>query len=286
MKRSTDVEIELAALDELPSDPAELTARLAAALGAKHCRVVAKGARLAEERLHYASIPALVAAYARFVDQPVKADPVCIAKKAVVRALVALDCDDAEFFRGCLACRQLEPVWGGKRDTAAEVRAAAAMGLVATGHPRALVALAGLLRDPEPEARVGAARAIACGNPHEAELLLRSKVLAGDSEPAVIGECFTGLLGVEPDESIPFVVAALQAEDESVSELAALALGESRLPEALAPLLHAWHAAVGKHAFRRALLRAVAAHRSEEALAWLLALVADERRPSSARSCA
>jgi len=276
MKRSADVDHELATLDTLPSDRAEQAALLATHLGAKHCRVVAKAARLAEDGLHYDLIPALIAAYDRFVDKPVKTDPVCIAKKAVLRALVALDCDDVEFFFKALACRQLEPVWGGKRDTAAEVRAAAAMGLVASGDARALVVLASLLHDPEPEARIGAVRAVACGNPREAELLLRSKVLAGDAEPAVLGECLTGLLGVEPDESIPFVAASLRTQDEAVAELAALALGESRLPAALAPLVEAWRGAVGKHAFRRALLRAIAAHRSEEGFAWLLGLVAEE----------
>ena len=43
-------------------------------------------------------------------------------------------------------------------------------------------------------------RAIACGNPREAEVLLRFKVLVGDSEAEVVEECFTGLLTVAPQE--------------------------------------------------------------------------------------
>jgi HEAT repeat protein len=183
------------------------------------------------------------------------------------------------FFRRGLAYRQLEPVWGGTADTAVDVRASCAMGLVASGYSRALVELTSLLNDPEPGARLGAVRAIACGNPREAELLLRSKALSGDAEPQVLGECLTGLLTVEPEESLEFVAAYLEHDDEAVRELAALALGESRLDAALAPLKAAWSGVLLGEEFRRALLRAVAAHRSEAAAAWLLDLVAEVRPP-------
>jgi hypothetical protein len=60
---------------------------------------------------------------------------------------------------------------------------------------RALVEVAELLTDSEPPVRAGAARAIARGNPREAELLLRSKVLAGGArlaESRVGGRVGTG----------------------------------------------------------------------------------------------
>jgi HEAT repeat protein len=168
-------------------------------------------------------------------------------------------------------------VWGGTADTAVDVRASCAMGLVASGYSRALVELTGLLHDGDASGRIGAIRAIACGNPREAELLLRSKILAGDAEPQVLGECFTGLLGVEPEESLGFVGAYLQHGDEAVRELAALALGESRQERALPLLTEAWGGVLLGDEFRRALLRAVAAHRSEAAFAWLLAIVGEGR---------
>jgi hypothetical protein len=139
------------------------------------------------------------------------------------------------------------------------------------------VELTALLNDPEPGARIGAVRAIACGNPREAELLLRAKVLAGDAEPQVLGECFTALLDVEPDESIGFVAAHLSHGDGAVRELAALALGESRLDAALAPLKEAWGGVLLADEFRRALLRAAAAQRSEAAFDWLLEIAAEAR---------
>ena len=253
------VDDELEQLDELAGERAHIIATLKRALAANHCRIVAKSARLAEDGLLYDLVPALLEAYDGLLDKPLKRDPSSLAKKAIARALVALDCNDVEFFRRGLEYRQLEPVWGGTTDTAADVRASCAMGLVACGYSRALVELTALLNDSEAAARMGAVRAIACGNPREAELLLRSKALAGDAEPQVLGECFTALLSVEPEESIAFVAAYLAHSDDTVRELAALALGESGLDGALAPLKDAWSGVLLSDEFRRALLQAAAA---------------------------
>src|SRR5215831_3951845 len=176
------VERQLAELDELPVDRGARSRPLEDALTLGHYRVAAKAARLTGDSLLYDLIPALLAAYRRFLDKPIKSDPNCYAKKAIARALVALDCEDVEFFLAGLTLKQMEPVWGGTADTAADVRGTCALGLVATGYPRALVSFAGLLYDPEPDARIGAIRAAANGTPREAELLLRSKALAGDEQ--------------------------------------------------------------------------------------------------------
>jgi HEAT repeat protein len=278
-KDAKSIEQELASLDALPADRAARAEPLSAALAHKHYRMVAKAARLAAEGLHYDLVPDLRAAYSRFVDKPPKTDPNCYAKKAIVRALVGLEHDDADFFLAAMGLRQMEPVWGGTADTAADVRATAAMGLVATGTPRALVALAALLYDPLPDARVGAVRAVAYGTPREAELLLRSKILAGDAEPGILGECFTALLAVAPEESAPFVAAYLHHADVVLRELAALALGESRVPGALDVLRAAWDEPVLAEEYRFVLIRAAAAHRSEGALDWLVQLAAESRVP-------
>jgi len=271
------VDEKLAELDALPTDRGARSVPLAAALAHRHYRVVAKAARLAGDGLLYDLMPALRGAYPRFLDKPVKADPNCIAKKAIVRALVALDCDDVEFLLAGLRLRQMEPVWGGTADTAADVRGSCAMGLAASGYPRALVAIAALLYDAEPDARLGAVRAVACGHPREAELLLRSKVLAGDAEPAILGECFTALLSIEAEESLAFVAPYLNQADGVLRELAALALGESRAPGALQVLKAAWSEVLLADEFRSALIRAAAAHRSEAALDWLLSIAGESR---------
>ena len=247
-------EEKLAELDEaLAADAAGRGARLGVALRDKHYRVVAKAARLAAEGLHYELVPALVDAFRRFLDNAVKADPTCFAKKALLRALVELDCDDVAFYQEALGYRQMEPVWGGSTDTAVDVRASAAMGLVASGYSRALVDVVTLLYDKEHDARAGAARAIACGNPREAELLLRAKILAGDAEAVVLGECFAGLLAAAPEDSVDFVARYLDAADEEVREQAALALGGSKLDAArhTAPRAAAGRGAEPQRARRR-----------------------------------
>jgi hypothetical protein len=275
------VDAELAVLDELPADRAAKVEALQRALSG-HYRVAAKAARAAEDSLLYELVPSLLTSYGRFLDKPLKQDPSCYAKKALARALVTLDCNDVEFFLRGVRYRQLEPVWGGTADTAVDVRASCAMGLVASGYSRALVELTAFLNDADAAARIGAVRAIACGNPREAELLLRSKVLSGDAEPQVLGQCFTGLIAVMPEESIGFVAGYLGHTDDAVRELAALALGESRLDAALAPLKEAWNGVLGGEDFRRALLRAAAAHRSDAAFDWLIALAAEARVPVAA----
>jgi hypothetical protein len=276
------VDEQLAALDALPKDRGEKIRRLERALATGHHRVIAKVARLAEDALLYELEPALLAAYPRLLEKPLKVDPSCNGKKAIVHALVALDCNRSEFFRGCVGYRQLEPVWGGTTDTAVDVRVSAAMGLVASGYPRALVELTALLADGEAEARAGAVRAIACGNPREAELLLRYKALTGDPEPRVLGECFTALLAVAPEESLELVAGHLQHADEAVREVAALALGESRLDGVVPCLRQAWGDVLVSETLRRSLVRAAAAHRSVAAADWLAALLG-EARPASAR---
>jgi HEAT repeat protein len=152
------------------------------------------------------------------------------------------------------------------------VRSSCAMGLAACGDVRAVAELTALLNDPEKEARCGAARAIACGNPYEAEAVLRLKVHMGDSEPQVIGECFAALLAIQPEHSLAFVAAYLSCSDEALREYAALALGESRRPEALELLRSAWDELVAPEA-RGALIRAAALHRSEPAFEWLLGII-------------
>jgi HEAT repeat protein len=274
------VEEKLSELEAAAADVdrnAQCTA-IGSALADKHYRLVAKAARLAADALLYELTPALLAAYPRFLEQPVKRDPNCLAKKAIARALVALDCEDTEFFRRGLRYRQPEPVWGGTVDTAVDIRCSCAMGLVASGSPRALADLCELLADPEVDARAGAARAIACGTPREAELLLRAKAVCGDAEPQVIGACFIGLFSVEPDESVEFVARYLDDRDDAISEAAALALGESRQEAALDRLKIAWDGVLLKPGFRRSLIRAAAIHRSDRAFDWLVSLVDEADR--------
>jgi len=251
------------------------------ALSDRHYLLVARAAELCAERLIYDLEPDLIHAHTRLLEGSIKKDPGCTAKGAIARALVALDSQASAFYVAGMHYRQQEPVWGGTVDTAVDLRCSCAMGLVSTPYPRALIELVGLLHDPEPHARSGAVRAIACAEPLGAEAVLRSKALAGDPEPEVIGECLAGLLRLEPDEAPVFVASFLDGADPAVRELAALALGESRLDVALEELLERWDAQPFKRDADRVLLRAAVLHRSEAAFDWLCSVAAKGDRVSA-----
>jgi HEAT repeat protein len=123
-------------------------------------------------------------------------------------------------------------------------------------------------------ARLGAVKAIAETGKPEAELLLRLNVIRGDSETEVTGECFAGLLGLMPQRSIEFVSGYLQSDNETVAEMAALVLGESRLTAAFPALREAWTRQLSS-SVRRSVLFAIATLRRDEAIDWLVNLLSE-----------
>jgi len=106
----------------------------------------------------------------------------------------------------------------------------------------------------------------------EAELLLRAKALAGDAEPAVMGDCFLALMELAPGASLRFVGRFIDGPDDVLAEEAALAVGESRTPEALGLLMERWRGSV-RAELKEALLVPIALTRQETALEFLLGVV-------------
>lgn len=254
-------------------DRATQNAAITQALASTSFRVVAKAATLAGERALHERIPDLLAAWPRFLRNAVKQDPQCLAKGAITAALLALECDDVDFWLAGTRCVQSEPSWGRAVDTAVDVRCNCALGLVNSRHRRAVVELTTLLNDPEKRVRAGAARAISCGDPQQAEPLLRFKIEVGDADAEVLAECFSALLSIAPEESMALVGSRLSDRDEAVRDYAALALGESRHPFALDHLIAAWKQPFASAGLRGALARAAALHRSEAAFDWLIGVI-------------
>lgn len=215
----------------------------------------------------------LVAAFNRFLNDPVRNDPTCAAKIAIVETLNRSAFIDADLFTRGLRHNQMEPVYGGREDTAAGLRAACALGLARSDPPEVLLELATLLADSEADARIGAVRAISMASRPGSAPLLWYKANVGDSEPSVMYECFTALLLLAPESALPFVADRLHGEQEVLAETAALALGASRQPAALPLLISAWDDSA-EVVFRRALLTAIATHGSEEGFTFLLGLLA------------
>ncbi len=277
-KTRRTIEDKLAALDAIRQGETveNENSTLKKALTDRNNRVVAKAATVSAEKLNYDLIPDLLAAYERFLVNPGKTDKTCAAKRAIGRALYELDYHGTDFYLGGLRYRQSEPVWGGSVDTAVELRCTCAIGLASTTYPRAVLDLIELLHDPEAQARVGAVRAISLLAPYDAEIALRSKILQSDEEPEVIGECFSALLKIESEFSLPFVAAFLNDPRDDIREMAALSLGESRLDDAFASLKSCWQRVFVDNAFRNILLRAMVLHRSHASFDFLLSIIEKE----------
>ncbi len=228
---------------------------------------------------------ALVAGWDRILAGSAKHDKGCRAKTALARALVRLDCDCEALFLAGIRLRQPEPVWGGSVDTAAELRGICAAGLAQLQVPEAANELAVLLADAETEARLGAARALAQLDAWRAEPLLRLKILSGEADLKVLGECFLSLLRLAPENGVDFVSRFLTDADPARGEAAALALGESRLETALPPLRRVWEE-IPDRDLRRTVLLAIAMLHTEPALEFLLQLAREEALPTAVEAVA
>ncbi len=233
--------------------------------------VIAKAAKIAGELQLQAVIPELVKAFETLLQNPVETDPKCWGKEAISKALINLGhSESATFLRG-LRHVQMEPIWGTEVDTAATLRGTCALALLqCTDLTREdkLWRLMRALTDKQAPVRIDAARALEQLEGIEAALLLRLKARMGDSESSVTGQALESLLGVEGETAVPFVSEFLTSRDDEVREQAALALGASRVPAAIALLIETW----GK--FRsEALLRGISASRQESAIQFLLDLL-------------
>ncbi len=241
MKRDA-IEEKVAALDALRDTPSSALEPVRKALKDRNNLVAAKAAKLAGQLLLSDAVPDLLQAFDHFLKDASKTDPKCWAKVAIVKALRELDYDDPELFLRGMDHVQLEAAWGGRTDSAGELRGACALAIVGCSMPREaiLLRLADLLADAEMRVRIDAARAIAQLPGGDSILMLRVKALAGDAEPAVTGQCFLSLLGMEPRGSVAFVARYLDHSDEALRFEAAAALGECPDVLAVETLIERW----------------------------------------------
>jgi HEAT repeat protein len=271
----------LEAIRHEPDSPVVL-AVLRKGLASARNRVAARAARLAGERAAAELIPDLEDAFERFLRNPVKSDPGCLAKQTIVEVLADLGHAGEELYLRGARHVQLEPAWGPPVDTAADLRGLCGMALVQTGYPEAHFVLVDLLHDPEVQTRRHAVRGLTAFESQASELLLRMKARTGDPEPDVVGLCLAGLMAMAPDRSLPFLGEFLDGDDPALREEAALALGESRHPKAFPRLKACWDRNVDSDA-RQALALPIALCRGEESLAFLLGMV-EEGAPTLAEA--
>lgn len=278
MPKRPTLEDRLAELDALRGEPkTDATVEaLRHALGLKNSFIVARAAELVGEFELRELGDALVSAFDRLIDAGHEVDKGCRGKLAVVDALQKMNTgEDRVFLRGAMHV-QMEPVYGGRVDTAGGLRNTSAIGLVRMNHPESLLVLADLLADPDSGVRSDAARTLAYRGAADGLPLLRMRVRMGDEDPNVLTECLLAMLQLDAGRSLDFVEAVFLGADPLLSESAALAVGQSRQPEGLDRLRRWWNQTQDKD-LRKTLVLAIAMLRTDDATAYLIAQVGQGR---------
>jgi hypothetical protein len=284
MAKSRKLDELLTALEQIQAQPdsAEGLTTLRHILASRQSLAIARAAKLIGKVQLAELMPPLTQAFGQLLLKPTDTDPGCLAKQEIAQALYRLESSETELFLKGIRHIQMEPVWGGKEDRAAKLRGICALGLVRANYAHVLVELADLLADPESEARIAAARAIAySGNPNGVPLL-RLRLKIGD-DPAVVQECMIALLKLAPETSLALArellyrPKGLDISKANISEAVALALGESRLTDAL-PLLQDWWAQTQPLELRQSGLLAIALLRTDLALEFLIDVISTGAR--------
>jgi HEAT repeat protein len=260
----------------LPEQIAQLRKRI----GDRSNLVVAAAAAIAGENTLAELAKDLEAAFDRFLVNPLKDDKLCRAKIAVVDALDKMEHQIPDVFLKAARHVQFEPVWGGSEDSAPPLRAAAVIALARAEGTHSLPVLVDALADPARDVRIAAAVALGAVGSESAGLLLRFKVRIGDKDPDVFSECLLGLLTVDPKENLPIVSGFLDPGNAASCEAAAMALGKSRLAEALDPLKECLERSHSRE-MRQHILLAVAILRRPAAIDYLIELVSTEPEPNA-----
>jgi HEAT repeat protein len=271
-------EDQLAALEELRQQPDEARVTpLRKALSHKNNFIVAKAADLIREFGLKSLIPDVLKAFDRFFGNPEKTDPQCWAKNALSRTLAFFEHQDAEVFLRGMRHIQMEPVWGGRSDTAGTLRATCALALVQCrsllevdqlGH------LVELFGDLDKMVRLEAIRAVEQVGSHSASLLLRLRATLGSEEPELLGACYGGVLRIEGTRALPWVQPFLAAGDDAAGE-AALAIAATH-SDAGFEILRGFLDKTVDPWFQSVLLSAIALTRLEAAIEFLLDFIGKE----------
>lgn len=251
---------------------ADTAVQLKKCLAEKVSLVVAKAGQICGELNAVELVPEMKNAFARMFEAK---DQQCWAKNSLSKALKDLGVQESAVFLRGIRHVQMEPVWGGSEDTAGTLRSTCAIGLTQCNDlPRdeILRYLVDSLTDTMATVRMDAARSFEQMGGREVLLLLRLKARVGDLDPRVTGEVLEALLAMEGVNALSFAAEFLDSADQDLADEAALALGASKLPEALPLLKQAW-----ENRPSPVVLRAVSVLRFSAALDFLIELLKQGR---------
>jgi hypothetical protein len=231
---------------------------------------------------------ALLRAYRRLHDGAPAADPGCWARMALLEALGRLEAPEGEeAARLAIRSVQVEVVGFGLADTATGLRVAAAAMLANLRPPGALLDLAWLLFDFEPNvgcsqherpfaklaARTAAAKAIgALGDPAGAALLHVKLAFPGEELPDVLAECMDALAALREPRALELLAPFLSGTSAYLAAAAGTAMAAAGGARAV-PLLEAALDGAPREA-REPLVLALASIRADEVRAALERLAA------------
>ena len=253
---------------------AQLMDELSTFLEDKSSLVVAFAAEIAGNRACEGLTLDVAGAFERFMIDPEDTDKGCRAKIAIVEALNKHEYEKPDvFLRGIRHVQ--EPIFGTRNDMAGQLRGSCAFALVRINYRNVVLLLADMLLDEDIKARTAAVQALGETGSPAALPLLRYKARIGDQDIGVTAECLSAIIRIEPTESLPFVAEFLKSDSETLQEGAALALAESRSPEAFEILKQFWPRA--RHGdVREAALLALSMLRTPAAIDFVVALIADD----------
>ena len=270
---------------EGPSD--EAAAALEGVLERQPGIVVASAAKLAAEWGVEALAPSLEAAFYRLSEDGLEDDPQCWGKIALIKALHALAWQEAGVYvQGCKTV-QPEPVYGGREDSAAQVRTASFQALVqlpAAATATVMTLLADLLADESAKVRAGAARAIVYCPAALTYPLLRLKVRTGDADSRVTGSCFDALLVLEPNsETVELILEYARSGAGALQAEALAALASSGVPEAVAAVTERYSSPVDTQ-LQRVVLTSLGASPTQDAFDFLCHLLGFAPLPEATKA--
>jgi hypothetical protein len=290
MAKRASTEDKLAVLRELGQEPISEGTRkaLEKALKGANNILVAEAAKVVGKLGMEELIPDLLKAFDRFLDNPLKRDKGCLAKEAIIEALDNLEYDEKAIFLQGIQYFQVEPAYLRPVDTAAILRGKCAFALVRIGCSHVVFELVELLADPEPQARIAAVKALTGISSDISEPLLRLKAKQGDEDHQVVAECLLALMQVNPENSMSFVEGFLGIDDLSelsnraliLAEIAALAIGESRLEKAF-EILQRYRGKSINPDFQDMLLMPMALTRLEGAFDYLIDVIENGHKQSA-----
>lgn len=233
---------------------------------------------------------ALLRAYLRLHKAGAEGDPGCWARIALIEALARLGAPEGEeAARLAVHTVQVERTSGGLLDTATGLRVASAGLLANLQAPGALIDLAVLLFDREPNApcsaaeapfaklatRVAAARAIgALGDPGGGAVLALKLAFPEGELTEVLGECMDGLVALEEPRTADLLGPWLTKPDPYLAAVAATGIARVGRERAVSTLLEALPRAAREA--REPLVLAIGSIRSDEARQAVAALAEHE----------